>query len=335
VYPAGKTEDEFANRCRQCTFAGMSTDKQYPRIIFLGTPDFAVATLKALVENKFNVVAVVTAPDKPAGRGMQLKAPAVKEYALTQQIPVLQPEKLRSKAFLAELAGYKADLQVVVAFRMLPEVVWNMPPMGTVNVHASLLPQYRGAAPINWAIINGEKETGVTTFKLVHEIDTGNILLQQKVTILPEDNIGTLYEKLMQEGAALLLKTVDGLIGNTIEEQPQPASGELKHAPKIFREDCQIDWAHKAEDIHNLVRGMSPYPAAFTTLEGKQLKIFESAFEPADHGKVPGSFDTDSKTFLRFAAGDGWIYCKEIQFEGKKRMDIVAFLRGFRFNTAG
>lgn len=313
----------------------MSTDKQYPRIIFLGTPDFAVATLKALVENKYNVVAVVTAPDKPAGRGMQLKAPAVKEYAVAQQIPVLQPEKLRSKAFLAELAGYKADLQVVVAFRMLPEVVWDMPPMGTVNVHASLLPQYRGAAPINWAIINGEKETGVTTFKLVHEIDTGNILLQQKVAILPEDNIGTLYEKLMQQGAALLLKTVDGLIGNTIEEQPQPASGTLKHAPKIFREDCQINWEQKAEAIHNLVRGMSPYPAAFTTLEGKQLKIFASAFEPADHGKARGSFDTDGKTFLRFAASDGWLYCKEIQFEGKKKMDIVAFLRGFRFNTTG
>ena len=322
---------EFANRRRHVTFALMSTDQHYPRIIFLGTPDFAVATLKALVENKYNVVAVVSAPDKPAGRGMQLKASAVKEYAVSQQIPVLQPEKLRSKAFLAELAGYKADLQVVVAFRMLPEVVWNMPSMGTVNVHASLLPQYRGAAPINWAIINGEKETGVTTFKLVHEIDTGNILLQQKVAILPEDNIGTLYEKLMQEGAALLLKTVEGLISNTITEQPQPSSGTLKHAPKIFREDCQINWEQGAEAIHNLIRGMSPYPAAFTALEGKQLKIFQSGFELAAHGKTPGSYETDGKTFLRFAAKDGWLDCKEIQFEGKKRMDIVSFLRGFRF----
>lgn len=307
------------------------TDPQYPRIIFLGTPDFAVATLKALVENKYNVVAVVTAPDKPAGRGMQLKASAVKEYAVTQQLPVLQPEKLRSRAFLAELAAYKADLQVVVAFRMLPEVVWNMPPMGTVNVHASLLPQYRGAAPINWAIINGEHETGVTTFKLVHEIDTGNILLQQSVPILDTDNIGTLYEKLMQEGAALLLRTVDGLVKGTIAEQPQPETGVLKHAPKIFREDCQIDWQRDAASVHNLVRGMSPYPAAFTTLGGKQLKIFTSAFSLEQHGQQPGHYESDGKTYLRFAAADGWVYCRDIQYEGKKRMDIEAFLRGFRF----
>lgn len=322
---------EFVNRWPGLTFAAMSTDQQYPRIIFLGTPDFAVATLKALVEHQYHVVAVVTAPDKPAGRGMQLKASAVKEYALTQHIPVLQPEKLKSKVFLAELAGYKADLQVVVAFRMLPEVVWNMPPLGTVNVHASLLPQYRGAAPINWAIINGEKESGVTTFKLVHEIDTGNILLQQKVPILDTDNIGTLYEKLMHEGAALLLKTVDGLIHNTIEEQPQLTSGELKHAPKIFREDCQINWARSAASVRNLVRGMSPYPAAFTTLEGKQLKIFEATVKEEAHQVTPGQYESDGKTFLRFAAADGWVYCNEIQFEGKKRMDIVSFLRGFRF----
>ncbi len=308
-----------------------TTDPQYPRIIFLGTPDFAVATLKALVENNYNVVAVVTAPDKPTGRGMQLKASAVKEYALTQQLPVLQPEKLRSRAFLDELAAYKADLQVVVAFRMLPEVVWNMPPMGTVNVHASLLPQYRGAAPINWAIINGEHETGVTTFKLVHEIDTGNILLQQKVPILDGDNIGTLYEKLMQEGAALLLRTVDGLVKDTITEQPQPETGTLKHAPKIFREDCQIDWQRSAESIHNLVRGMSPYPAAFTQLQGKQLKIFTTDFRLEAHGKPPGTHESDGKSLLRFAAADGWVYCKDIQYEGKKRMDIESFLRGFRF----
>jgi methionyl-tRNA formyltransferase len=312
------------------TFAAMLQEK-FPRIIFMGTPDFAVASLKALVENGYNVVAVITAPDKPAGRGMQLKASAVKEYAVSQSLPVLQPEKLKNPDFLEELRSYKADLQIVVAFRMLPEVVWDMPELGTVNVHASLLPQYRGAAPINWAIINGEQETGVTTFRLKHEIDTGNILLQEKITILPEDNIGTVYEKLMNKGAGLLLKTVDGLVNNTITEQSQPESAsELRHAPKIFKEDCQIDWNKTAEEVHNLIRGLSPYPAAFTFLEGKQLKIFGSSFEHVTTNAEPGAVDTDGKTYLKFAAADGWVNCLDVQYEGKKRMAIGDFLRGFR-----
>lgn len=311
----------------------MTTPPNSPRIIFLGTPDFAVASLKALVDGGYNVVAVVTAPDKPAGRGMQYKASAIKEYALTQAIPVLQPEKLKNPGFLEELKSYQADLQVVVAFRMLPEAVWNMPVMGTVNVHASLLPQYRGAAPINWAIINGEQETGVTTFKLKHDIDTGNILLQSKIKIEPEDNIGILYEKLMQKGALLLLETVAGLIKNTIEEQPQDHADNLKHAPKIFKEDCLIDWNQPAEHIHNLIRGLSPYPAAFTQLEGKQLKIYASSFIIQPHQQQPGIYETDHKSLLRFATPDGWLICEEIQHEGKKRMKTSDFLRGFRSNA--
>lgn len=300
----------------------------------MGTPDFAVASLKALTEGGYNVVAVITAPDKPAGRGMQLKGSAVKEYALSQQIPVLQPEKLKDPAFLETLRAYGADLQIVVAFRMLPEVVWNMPEMGTVNVHASLLPQYRGAAPINRAIMNGEKETGVTTFRLKQEIDTGNILLQQKIAILPEDNAGTVYEKLMQAGAALLLQTVDGLVHDTIIPQPQAEAGILHSAPKIFREDCQIDWTLTAEQIHNQIRGLAPYPAAFTSLEGKQLKIYAASAEAAGSLPVPGSYETDGRSQLRFAAADGWINCLDIQYEGKKRMVVSDFLRGFRPGTA-
>ncbi len=305
-------------------------DKAFPRIVFMGTPEFAVASLQALVEGGYNVVAVITAPDKPAGRGMQLKASAVKEYAQAQQIPVLQPEKLKNPDFLEELKAFAADLQIVVAFRMLPEAVWNMPELGTVNVHASLLPQYRGAAPINWAIINGEKETGVTTFRLKHEIDTGNILLQAKTAILPEDNIGTVYERLMQMGASLLLQTVDGLVAGTITPQPQQEAGISRHAPKIFKEDCQVHWENSAEAIHNLVRGLSPYPAAFTTFEGKQLKLFTTSFVTEAQGQQPGHYETDGKTFLRFAAGDGWVYALDVQYEGKKRMQVADFLRGFR-----
>lgn len=296
----------------------------------MGTPDFAVTSLKALVEHGYPVVAVVTAPDKPAGRGMQLKASAVKEYAQSRSLPVLQPEKLRDPGFLDALRSYQADLQVVVAFRMLPELVWNMPPMGTLNVHASLLPQYRGAAPINWAIINGERETGVTTFRLKHEIDTGDILLQEKIKILPEDNIGTLYEKLMHRGAALLLETVDGLAADTIKEQPQTGGAELKHAPKIFREDGLIRWEQSAEAIHNLVRGLSPVPAAYTQLSGKQLKVYTTSFSIEAHGKAPGHYETDGKSLLRFAAADGWVNILDLQYEGKKRMAVAEFLRGFR-----
>ncbi|MGN6567847.1 MAG: methionyl-tRNA formyltransferase [Flavipsychrobacter sp.] len=303
------------------------------RIVFFGTPDFAVASLNALVEAGANVVAVVTAPDKPAGRGMQLQQSAVKQYALAHELPVLQPEKLKNPEFLSALAALKPDLQVVVAFRMLPEAVWNMPPMGTINVHASLLPQYRGAAPINWAIINGERETGVSTFKLQHAIDTGNILLQQPIAIDATDDAGTVHDKLMNAGAALLVKTVRGLAEGTLQEMPQPENAsELKHAPKIFKEDTRIDWHKSVESIYNLVRGLSPYPSAFTMLEGKTLKIYKTHYIQEQHGKDTGSYDTDGKTCLRFAAADGWLYIDELQQEGKKRMEVTAFLRGFRGN---
>lgn len=302
------------------------------RIVYFGTPDFAVASLKALVEAGANVVAVVTAPDKPAGRGMKLKYSAVKEYALEQNLPVLQPTNMKSESFITELRELKADLQVVVAFRMMPEVVWDMPPMGTINVHGSLLPQYRGAAPINWAIMNGERETGVTTFKLKHEIDTGDILLQQKVTIEPEDNIGTLYEKLMNEGAKLLVKTVKGLAEGTLQEKSQDSIpvAELKHAPKIFKEHMEINWNSPVARIQDQVRGLSPYPAAFTSLQDKKLKVYKSHIEEATTNKETGAYDTDGKSWLRFAANDGWLYVDELQLEGKKRMDVQSFLAGFR-----
>ncbi len=301
------------------------------RIVFLGTPDFAVASLDALVTAGANVVGVVTAPDKPAGRGMQLQQPAVKQYALAHGLEVMQPPKLKDPEFLEHLRSLQADLQVVVAFRMLPEVVWNMPRMGTVNVHASLLPQYRGAAPINWAIINGETETGVTTFKLKHEIDTGDILLQEKVNITADDDAGSLHDKLMATGAGLLVRTVEGLVAGTVREIPQDSveTEAIKHAPKIFKGDCRIDWTLPAKRIHNLVRGLSPYPAAFTGLSGKQLKIFKTHPGPA-HELQAGTVDTDHKTYLRYAAEDCWIYVDELQYEGKKRMDVVSFLRGFR-----
>lgn len=301
------------------------------RIVFLGTPDFAVASLDALVQAGANIVGVVTAPDKPAGRGMQLQSSAVKKYALEHKLHVLQPAKLKDSAFIEELKSLNADLQVVVAFRMLPEVVWDMPPMGTINVHASLLPQYRGAAPINWAIINGEAQTGVTTFKLKHEIDTGDILLQESVPITAKDNAGTVHDKLMGAGAALLVKTILGLSDGSIEERPQTsATSPLKHAPKIFKEDMRIDWNRTTTEIYNLIRGLSPYPAAFSLLNDKQIKIYESHIEPATTGLAAGAFDTDHKTYLRLVANDGWVYIDELQMEGKKRMKIEEFLRGFR-----
>lgn len=302
------------------------------RIVFLGTPDFAVASLRALVEAGAQVVAVVTAPDKPAGRGMQLQQSAVKQYALSRNLPVLQPEKLKAPDFVDSLRAFQADVQVVVAFRMLPEVVWNMPPLGTVNVHASLLPQYRGAAPINWAIIHGETESGVTTFRLKHQIDTGDILLQRTIPILPEDNAGTLHDKLMNAGAELIVTTVQGLAAGTIAEQPQdhlPADS-LKHAPKLFKPDMEISWNKPALQIQNLVRGLSPYPAAYTTLQGKNLKVYKTHTEAGITGVAPGTADTDGKTYLRFAAADGWVYLDEVQLEGKKRLSIADFLRGFR-----
>lgn len=301
------------------------------KIIFLGTPDFAVASLDALVQAGANVIAAVTTPDRPSGRGLQLQSSAVKKYAEAHNIPVLQPVKLKDPTFIEQLKSLQADLQVVVAFRMLPEAVWNMPLMGTINVHASLLPQYRGAAPINWAVINGEKETGVTTFKLKHEIDTGDILLQDKINILPEDNAGTVHDKLMNAGATLLIKTVEGLSHGTIKEISQSSiTGVLKHAPKIFKEDMQIDWNRSSEEVNNLIRGLAPYPAAFTTLKEKQLKIYRSKFELATTNMEAGAYDTDHKSYLRFAANDGWIYADELQLEGKKRMDVAEFLKGFR-----
>ena len=308
--------------------------KQYQdlRIVFFGTPGFAVGSLQALTSAGCHVVAVVTAPDKPSGRGLQLQETAVKQFAVQHQIPVLQPSKLKDPEFQQQLRALAADLHIVVAFRMLPEAVWNMPPMGTVNVHASLLPQYRGAAPINWAIINGEKETGVTTFRLKHEIDTGNILLQQPVAITADDNAGTIHDKLMEAGAALLIETVKGLAADTLREKPQQDFGTaaLKHAPKIFKEDMRINWAQPADRVNDFIRGLSPYPAAYTMLQEKTLKIYTSHSVQEAHDKTPGTYETDGKTFLRFATADGWIYAGELQLEGKKRMNIVDFLRGFR-----
>lgn len=305
------------------------------KIIFLGTPDFAVATLDAMVQHQLNVVAVVTAPDKPAGRGMKLQQSAVKKYAVEHQIPVLQPEKLKNEEFLQALKSYQADLQVVVAFRMLPEVVWNMPPLGTINVHASLLPNYRGAAPINWAIINGEAASGVTTFKLKHEIDTGDILLQEKVIITETDNAGILHDKLMTTGAQLLVKTIDELRNNTLKIIPQTSltTGDeneisLKHAPKIFTETCKIDWSKSTIEVYNLIRGLSPYPAAFTTVNDKKMKLFEVEKMIASHSFEPGYIETDQKKYIRFYCADGYISVKKLQLEGKTQMLVEDFLRG-------
>ncbi|MFD2288522.1 methionyl-tRNA formyltransferase [Pedobacter petrophilus] len=300
------------------------------KIVFMGTPDFAVASLDALVQANFDIVAVVTAPDKPAGRGQKLNESAVKKYAVEKSIPVLQPEKLKNKEFLAALKSYQADLQVVVAFRMLPEVVWNMPPKGTINLHGSLLPQYRGAAPINHAIINGEKESGVTTFFLTHEIDTGDIILSDRTPIADNETAGELHDKLMVIGANLLVKTVTAIAAGDVAEQPQPQSDELKHAPKIFKEDCKIDWNNPSIKVHNLIRGLSPYPTAFTLLNDKTLKIFKAELEDKEPGIAAGGLLTDNKTYLKFATKDGFIKLLDIQYEGKKRMLIEDFLRGMR-----
>lgn len=303
------------------------------RIVFMGTPEFAVASLDALVQAGCKVVGVITAPDKPAGRGMKLTESAVKKYAVENNLPVLQPEKLRHPGFIEALRALKADVQVVVAFRMLPEIVWNMPPMGTINVHASLLPQYRGAAPINWAVINGETETGVTTFKLQHDIDTGNILLQEKLPIGENETAGEVHDRMKMLGAALLVKTIEALAAGSLKEQPQPsdAAGKpLQHAPKIFTETCRIDWDKDVASIHNLIRGLSPYPAAFTLLQDKICKIYRSEKEYAAHTLPAGSLQTDHKTYLKFACTGGFIHVLELQLEGKKRMEIADFLRGFR-----
>jgi methionyl-tRNA formyltransferase len=302
------------------------------RIVFMGTPDFAVASLNALVQAGCHIVGVVTAPDKPAGRGMKLTESAVKKYAVEKQLPILQPEKLKNPDFLAALRNLQADLQVVVAFRMLPELVWNMPRMGTLNLHGSLLPQYRGAAPINWAIINGEKETGVTTFKLKHEIDTGDILLRESITIGDDETAGELHDRMKLIGAHLLVETVKGLATGSITEIPQQqvTNAPLQHAPKIFTETCKIDWNTSAAQIHNLIRGLSPFPGAFTTLQEKMLKVYRSKKEVVAHTQEPGTVSTDGKTFLKFACADGYIHVLDIQLEGKKRMLVEDFLRGYR-----
>ena len=300
------------------------------RIIFMGTPEFAVPSLDLLYKAGYNIVGVITAPDKPAGRGMKLSESEVKKYAVKNNLKILQPDKLKHPDFIEELRQLKADLQVVVAFRMLPEMVWKMPPLGTINLHASLLPQYRGAAPINWAIINGEKETGVTTFKLQQEIDTGNILLQEKIKINDNETAGTLHDKMKSIGAEVLLKTVQQLQNGTLQEHAQSYSSMLRLAPKIFSEDCKINWDQNVEDIFNFIRGLSPYPAAFTFLHGKKLKIFSAEKQQQTGLGSPGDYVTNNKSYLKFAAKDGYISIKELQSEGKKRMNVVDFLRGWR-----
>ena len=306
-----------------------------PKIVFMGTPEFAVASLAKLVESGCNLVGVVTAADKPAGRGMQLQQSPVKQYAISKNIPVLQPEKLKDPVFLDQLKSLNADLQVVVAFRMLPELVWNMPPMGTINLHGSLLPQYRGAAPINRAIMNGEKETGVTTFKLKHEIDTGDILLTERIPIHETETAGELHDVMKEVGASLLLKTILGLTDGNLTETPQssfPASA-LRNAPKLFTEDCKIDWNKKGIEIYNQVRGLSPFPGAFTSLDGKQLKIYKATLISQPPSIVPGNYETDQKTYFQFACMDGYLSVLELQLEGKKKMTITDFLRGYRFTS--
>ena len=299
------------------------------KIIFMGTPELAVPSLEILVENKLNIVAVITAPDKPQGRGQKIEHSPVKVAALKHNIPVLQPSNLKAAEFLQELKSFEADLQVVVAFRMLPEVVWNMPRLGTFNLHASLLPQYRGAAPINWAVINGEKETGVTTFFLTHDIDTGSVIFQDKEPILPEDNAGTLYGRLMNKGAALVLKTVRAIEAGSCPSTPQPDSIELRHAPKIFKETCEIRWDQQSERIRNFVRGLSPYPGAWAIVGDRHFKIFKiTPIARGDDDRKPGEFITDNKNYLYFKTQDGWISVDELQPEGKKKMSVQEFFRG-------
>ncbi len=305
------------------------------KIVFMGTPEFAVPMLEAVLNSEHEVVGVITAPDKPGGRGMKLVESDVKKFATERSLPILQPEKLKNEKFLAELKALNADLFVVVAFRMLPEVVWSMPPMGTINLHASLLPQYRGAAPINWAIINGERETGVTTFFIQQEIDTGKIIFQEKIPIREDENIGALYSELMQLGSKVLRKTVDSIAENNYPQIPQDHITDIKHAPKIFRETCRIDWNKDVNYIYNFIRGLSPYPAAFTTLDGKVFKIFavDKRNSPVLFNETPSDYETDGKTFLRFYCSNGSIEVKECQAEGKKRMSVGEFLRGYTPQT--
>lgn len=315
-------------------------EKKDLRIVFMGTPDFAVESLRILVDNGYNVVGVITMPDKPSGRGHKIQYSAVKKYALENNLPLLQPEKLKDETFLQNLKAWNADLQIVVAFRMLPEIVWDMPRLGTFNLHGSLLPQYRGAAPINWAIINGEKETGVTTFFLTHEIDTGKVILREKVRIGENDNAGKIHDELMHIGADLVRKTVDLILDDKVDavaqEQLFVDESELKSAPKIFKETCRVDWNKEVGEVHNLIRGLSPYPAAWTELycDGKEVqsvKIYASSIVAADLELSLGSIRTDNKTYLHIACRGGYISINEIQFPGKKAMKIDELLRGYKF----
>lgn len=314
--------------------------KEDLRIVYMGTPDFAVASLRALVEGGYNVVGVITMPDKPMGRhGSVLQASAVKQYALSVGLPVLQPEKLKAEEFLDALRAWQADLQIVVAFRMLPEVVWNMPRLGTFNLHASLLPQYRGAAPINWAIINGEQETGVTTFFLTHEIDTGKIILQRHLPIAETDDVGKVHDELMTLGAGLVTETVDLILAGKAEAIPQDQfmrdAEELRPAPKIFKDTCRIDWHLPLKRIYDFVRGLSPYPAAWTELvdiDGKHqvLKVYETEMRPVVHTDAAGTLRTDGKTYLEVAVEGGYLRLLSLQLAGKKRMPVSAFLNGMK-----
>ncbi|MCE3278126.1 MAG: methionyl-tRNA formyltransferase [Bacteroidetes bacterium] len=309
----------------------------------MGTPEFAVASLDILVQNNYNIVGVITVPDKPAGRGQQLQQSAIKKYALEKGLNILQPEKLKAEEFLNELRSLKADLQIVVAFRMLPEVVWKMPRLGTFNLHGSLLPQYRGAAPINWAVMNGDKETGVSTFFLQHEIDTGKIIFREKTVIGDDESAGEIHDRLMIIGASLVLKTVKAIENNNYPQTDQSefiAKGEQeKHAPKIFKEDCRINWQDPMKKIHDHIRGLSPYPAAFTEListddKTYSIKIFKTETERSDHTETIGSVHTDSKTYIKVAVKDGFINITDLQLPGKKRLAVSELLRGFQLNNS-
>ena len=314
---------------------GSDTPGKKLRIVYMGTPDFAVAPLRRLVEEGYQIVTVVTMPDKPAGRGLKLQESAVKRYAAEAGLPVLQPEKLKNPEFVAQFRALNADLAIVIAFRMLPEIIWNSPRLGTFNLHASLLPQYRGAAPINWAIINGESQTGVTTFMLNHEIDKGDILGQRKVTITAEDNAGTLHDKLMNTGVDLVLETVESIASGTARPITQSSVSPRHDAPKIFKDDCRIEWGKTGETIRNLIRGLSPYPAAWSMLnraagESLSVKIFDTQFEKSIHSQQPGQIVSDGKKYIKVACSDGYIQIKDLQLAGKKRMTTEEFLRGFK-----
>jgi len=312
--------------------------KEDLRIVYMGTPDFAVESLRCLVEGGYNVVGVITMPDKPAGRGHKLQFSPVKQYALEHSLPLLQPEKLKDEVFVEALREWKADLQIVVAFRMLPEVVWNMPRLGTFNLHASLLPQYRGAAPINWAVINGDTETGITTFFLRHEIDTGEVIQQVRIPIADTDDVGIVHDKLMMLGGKLVTETVDAILNDAVKPIPQEEMavvGELRPAPKIFKDTCRIDWNQPVKRIYDFIRGLSPYPAAWSELvqpdgETVVMKIFETKKIIQSHQLTPGTLLTDGKTYIHVAAADGIIGIRALQLPGKKRLKTDELLRGFR-----